>query len=169
MKNSICRTIAALFLLSVAGCGVESSGGGDVYSRTPLEDTEANRIIEADRYLVSADLEEMMTEMTKSMNSMMPPDQVEAFNEVMTEHLDFEKFSSIMRASVVKNFTAEEIRVLADFYESPVGKSVMQKMGPYMQDAMPGIMKIMMEAMSEVSVDDQEGKIEILDDFETDK
>lgn len=34
-------------------------------------------------------------------------------------------------------FTTEELKALADFYGSPVGKSAMQKFGAYMADLMP--------------------------------
>jgi len=44
-----------------------------------------------------------------------------------------------MKESMVKNFTADELKALADFYGSPVGKSAMKKFGAYMADVMPSI------------------------------
>ena len=41
-----------------------------------------------------------------------------------------------MTDAMVKNFTTEELKALADFYGSPVGKSAMQKFGAYMADIM---------------------------------
>jgi hypothetical protein len=37
---------------------------------------------------------------------------------------------------IIKHFTAEEIKTMADFYGSPAGKSAMSKFGDYMADLM---------------------------------
>jgi hypothetical protein len=36
--------------------------------------------------------------------------------------------------AMVKDFTTDELKALADFYSSPVGKSAMQKFGTYTAD-----------------------------------
>jgi hypothetical protein len=51
-----------------------------------------------------------------------------------------------MTDAMVKHFTSEELKALADFYGSPVGKSAMQKFGAYMSDLMPTIQAEMMKA-----------------------
>jgi hypothetical protein len=52
---------------------------------------------------------------------------------------------------MVKHFTTEELKALADFYGSPVGKSAMQKFGAYMADLMPIIQAEMMKAQAKLS------------------
>jgi hypothetical protein len=49
------------------------------------------------------------------------------------------KLRTIMHDGMAKHFTADELRALADFYGSPVGKSATQKFGTYMADVMPAI------------------------------
>ena len=49
---------------------------------------------------------------------------------------------------MVKHFTTEELKALADFYGSPVGKSAMQKFGAYMADIMPVMQAEIMKAQA---------------------
>jgi len=49
---------------------------------------------------------------------------------------------------MIKNFTADELKALADFYGSPVGKSAMAKFGNYMADVMPGMMAEVQKAQA---------------------
>jgi hypothetical protein len=67
----------------------------------------------------------------------LPPDQREQFKRMMTADLDIAALSKAMTDAMVKDFTTEELKALADFYGSPVGKSAMQKFGTYMADIMP--------------------------------
>ena len=41
---------------------------------------------------------------------------------------------------MVKTFSADEFKALADFYGSDVGRSAMAKMGTYMSEVMPATM-----------------------------
>ena len=54
----------------------------------------------------------------------------------MTKNLDMNAVANLMRAAMIKNFSADELKAIADFYGSPVGKSAMTKFGNYMADAM---------------------------------
>jgi hypothetical protein len=53
-----------------------------------------------------------------------------------------------MTDAMVKHFTTEELKALADFYGSPVGKSAMQKFGAYMADLMPTMQAEIMKAQA---------------------
>jgi hypothetical protein len=64
----------------------------------------------------------------------------------MTSQLDVPAITKAMTDAMVKHFTSEELKALADFYGSPVGKSAMQKFGAYMSDLMPTIQAEMMKA-----------------------
>ena len=47
----------------------------------------------------------------------------------MTKHLDIGRVTAAIKAAMVKTFTADELKALADFYGSEVGRSAMAKMG----------------------------------------
>jgi hypothetical protein len=67
----------------------------------------------------------------------LPPDQRHQFKRVMTTQLDLTALTKAMMDAMVKDFTTDELKALADFCASPVGKSAMQKFGTYMADLMP--------------------------------
>jgi hypothetical protein len=54
-----------------------------------------------------------------------------------------------MEEAMVKHFTADELKALADFYGSPVGKSAMNKIGVYTADIMPAIQAEILKAQAE--------------------
>ena len=56
-----------------------------------------------------------------------------------------------MTDAMVKHFTTDELKALADFYGSPVGKSAMQKFGAYMADVMPAIQAEMQKAQAKLN------------------
>ena len=102
-----------------------------------VEDTEANRLKEANRYLTATPPEEMVADMAKNMAKTIPEPKRKKFIEVMTKGLDVESLRKTMVEAMVKHFTADELKALADFYGSPIGKSAMKKFGPYMAEVMP--------------------------------
>ena len=69
----------------------------------------------------------------------------------MTKDLDIPALTKAMTDAMVKHFTAEELKALADFYGSPVGKSAMQKFGAYMADLTPIIQAEMMKAQAKLN------------------
>jgi hypothetical protein len=75
--------------------------------------------------------------MADKMATNLPADQRQQFKQMMTKDLDIAAVSKAMTDAMVKHFTTEELKALADFYGSPVGKSAMQKFGAYMADLMP--------------------------------
>jgi hypothetical protein len=80
----------------------------------------------------------------------MPADQREQFKKLMTTQVDIAALSKAMIDAMVKNFTTEELKALADFYGSPVGKSAMKKFGAYMADIMPVVQAEIMKAASKM-------------------
>ncbi len=113
-----------------------------------LDDTPANRSAEAERYIQVVPPREMFAEMAVTMAQAMPESQRGEFIELMTKNLDMEAVTDGMKESLVKVFTAEELRALADFYSSPAGKSAMKKMTPYMHDLMPLIQAEIQKAVA---------------------
>src|SRR6266481_7701397 len=109
-------------------------------------DTPETRRKEAERYLQVSPPKALFEDMADKMAANIPADQREQFKKVMTTQIDIAALSKAMTDAMVKNFTTEELKALADFYGSPVGKSAMQKFGAYMADLMPVIEAEMMKA-----------------------
>jgi len=105
-----------------------------VYSAT---DTPETRRHEAERYLQSNPPKAVFEDMADKMAVNLPPDQREQFKRIMTTELDIAALTKAMMDSMTKHFTTDELKALADFYGSAVGKSAMQKFGAYMADLMP--------------------------------
>ena len=100
-------------------------------------DTPEARRKEAERYLQVSPPKALFEDMADKMAETVPADQREQFKKVMTMQVDIAALSKAMVDAMVKNFTTDELKALADFYGSPVGKSAMQKFGAYMADIMP--------------------------------
>ena len=114
-------------------------------------DTPETRRKEAERYLQVSPPKALFEDMADKMAANIPADQREQFKKVMTTQVDIAALSKAMIDSMVKNFTTEELKALADFYGSPVGKSAMQKFGAYMADIMPVVQAEMMKAASKMN------------------
>src|SRR2546429_5640023 len=100
-------------------------------------DTPETRRHEAERYLQATPAKALFEDMADKMAANLPPDQREQFKRVMTTQLDIAALSKAMIDAMVKTFTTDELKALADFYGSPVGKSPIQKIGTYMAHIMP--------------------------------
>jgi hypothetical protein len=105
-----------------------------------LDDTPTNRAAQADYYLSVVPPQALLNDMTEKVSSTLPADQRPVFKALMIKNLDVNAVANLMRAAMIKNFSADELKAIADFYGSPVGKSAMGKMGNYMADAMPAMM-----------------------------
>jgi len=100
-------------------------------------DSPEARRKEAERYLQVSPPKALFEDMADKIAETVPADQREQFKKVMTTQVDIAALSKAMVDAMVKNFTTDELKALADFYGSPVGKSAMQKFGAYMADIMP--------------------------------
>jgi hypothetical protein len=114
-------------------------------------DTPETRRHEAERYLQATPAKALFEDMADKIAVNLPPEQRQRFKRVMTEDLDIPALTKAMTDAMVKNFTTEELKALADFYGSPVGKSAMQKFGAYMADLMPIMQAEMMKAQAKLN------------------
>jgi hypothetical protein len=114
-------------------------------------DTPETRRKEAERYLQVSPPKALFEDMADKMAANLPADQREQFKKVMTTDVDIAALSKAMIDAMVKNFTTEELKALADFYGSPVGKSAMQKFGAYMADIMPVVQAEIMKAAAKMN------------------
>jgi len=113
-------------------------------------DTPETRRKEAERYLQVSPPKALFEDMADKMATTLPADQREQFKKMMTTQVDIAALSKAMTDAMVKNFTTDELKALADFYGSPVGKSAMQKFGAYMADIMPVVQAEIMKAASKM-------------------
>jgi len=113
-------------------------------------DTPETRRKEAERYLQVSPPKALFEDMADKMAANIPADQRDQFKKLMTTEVDISALSKAMIDSMVKNFTTEELKALADFYGSPVGKSAMQKFGAYMADIMPVVQAEIMKAAAKM-------------------
>jgi hypothetical protein len=114
-------------------------------------DTPETRRREAERYLQASPPKALFEDMADKMAANLPPDQREQFKRVMTTQLDIAALTQAMIDAMVKNFTTDELKALADFYGSPVGKSAMQKFGTYMADVMPAMQAEIIKAQAKMN------------------
>jgi len=114
-------------------------------------DTPETRRREAERYLQATPPKAMFEDMADKMAVNLPPAEREKFKQMLTSQLDIPALAKAMTDAMVKNFTTEELKALADFYGSPVGKSAMQKFGAYMADLMPTMQAEIMKAQAKAN------------------
>src|SRR4029450_8695348 len=114
-------------------------------------DTPETRRKEDERYLQVSPPKALFEDMADKMAETLPADQREQFKKLMTTEVDIAALSKAMTDAMVKNFTTEELKALADFYGSPVGKSAMQKFGAYMADIMPAMEAEIMKAQAKLN------------------
>ncbi len=71
----------------------------------------------------------------------LPADKTARLAELVSEEMASIRpaMESAMVAGMADNFTLEEIRALADFYDSDVGASAMSKMRPFMAQTMQAL------------------------------
>ena len=123
-----------------------------------LEDTPENREREASRYLSVTPPEALLADMADKLAATLPAEQREGFVTMMTKHLDMARVTGAMREGMVKTFTADELKALADFYSLPVAKSAVAKMGTYMAEVMPVLMKEIELAATKVEQEQNQPK-----------
>ena len=134
------QKILVILLLAVCACP-------SVFSAA---DTPETRRKEAERYLEVSPPKALFEDMADKMSATLPAAQREQFKKLMTTQVDITALSKAMIDAMVKNFTTDELKALADFYGSPVGKSAMQKFGAYMADIMPVVQAEIMKAASKM-------------------
>jgi hypothetical protein len=141
--NTLRRLYLPVVALFAAFCVTTTASG--------IEDTPDNRLSEAERYLMATPPQEMFADMAEQMAKNLPESERESFKALMTRHLDVPGLTKAMKEAMVKHFTAEELKALADFYGSAVGKSAMKKFGVYMAELMPTIQGEIVKAQAKAN------------------
>jgi hypothetical protein len=114
-------------------------------------DTPETRRREAERYLQATPPRALFEDMADKMAMNLPPAEREKFKQMLTSQLDIQALTKAMTDAMIKHFTTDELKALADFYGSLVGKSAMQKFGAYMADLMPTMQAEIVKAQTKAN------------------
>jgi len=114
-------------------------------------DTPETRRREAERYLQATPPKAFFEDMADKIAVNLPPAEREKFKQMLTSQLDIQALTKAMTDAMIKHFTTDELKALADFYGSPVGKSAMQKFGAYVADLMPTMQAEIMKAQAKAN------------------
>jgi hypothetical protein len=118
-------------------------------TQTSAEDDYKARVAAAKRYAKVWNMSKMVHD-TIAQTANPLPDEIKAkFVYFMERNIDIEKLEKITLDTMVKHFTADELNALADFYGSPVGKSILEKFTPFMADAQIPLMQEIFRVMKE--------------------
>ena len=126
-----------------------------------MEDTPENREQQVERYLRAVPPQAVFEDIMSKMFKGLPADQREMFTGDMNKVFDFQALTNIMRTAMLKTFTADELAALADFEGSPVGKSVMSKMGDYMAIFMAEFMPLMNAEMEKITAEAEKAQADL--------
>ena len=127
MRPIVCSAALALLAMFLAVEGVRA------------EQPSPEVVAAADRLLKVQAPKEMLEDIAGKLSVSLPPAQQQAYIDAMTEPAFVERFTAAARDALAKHFTVEELDALSEFYQRPVARSAMAKMGDYMASLMPFI------------------------------
>ena len=129
-------------------CGLLLGFAAQTASAQSLPDNPANRQAQADRYMQAVPTKEMFATMTKAVLGQMPAGaQRDKMEKMLSSGIDLDAINHAQKDALIKHMTADELKALADFYNSPAGKSAMSKMGDVMADLQPVMQQQIMKAV----------------------
>ncbi len=109
----------------------------------------------ANRYFEAIDMEKTFRDvMTEVAKSPMPGvgsdfnDYFQRYQKLLMENLDIKGLFKAHESVIVEIFSLEELEAVADFYSSPIGKSIGQKLPAYTAASMPATQKFIQEAVA---------------------
>ena len=127
MRPIVCSAALALLAMFLAVEGVRA------------EQPSPEVVAAADRLLKVQAPKEMLEDIAGKLSVSLPPAQQQAYIDAMTEPAFVERFTAAARDALAKHFSVEELDALSEFYQRPVARSAMAKMGDYMASLMPFI------------------------------
>ena len=127
--------------------GLADSSGAQGFQQRQLLDTAVNRSRETARYLQIIPASEIIGDVTQNIAQTLPAAQQKDFIANMRSEVNLNAVHGDISTAMVKHMSATEIRALADFYSTPVGKSAMKKMGLCMSEVTPLVQKEIQSAI----------------------
>jgi hypothetical protein len=129
---------------------------GSVCFGDPIPDTPENRQKQAERYLLVMPSKALIEDITLNMAATKGENsERDKVIHALVANVDFEAVNRAIMKSLMKVFTAEEIKAMADFYGSPAGKAAMNKSGVYMTDLRPALMAELIKAQTKAGLSKQ--------------
>jgi hypothetical protein len=77
----------------------------------------------------------------------LPVEQRESFRTMLNDHFDYESYKQLKVEMTARHFTVPELTALDNFYASPEGQSVMQKMPQVLSEMIPFAQRMIIEAI----------------------
>ncbi len=112
---------------------------GSACRRAPAGDSEAGRIAEAKKFIATLDLRALVDKLADNNAAARPKTDKDAFRAFVQREVSWSSLEETIRGALVKNFTAAEIRTLADFQNSLAGKTFIEKYPTYQAEVGPPV------------------------------
>ncbi|MEQ8287713.1 DUF2059 domain-containing protein [Thalassospira sp.] len=109
------------------------------------QDMSEARLEAAERYAKVFDLPKMMNQTVAQIALNVPENKRQEFIQFMSDALDIQMLEGLIVTSMTEHFTTNELNALADFYGSPEGISIVEKMPVYMASTMPKIQSVVLQ------------------------
>jgi len=115
-------------------------------SALALEDSPYNRRTQAERYEAALPVADTLETNVLRVARVLPREHRQGFIDFAMLNLDRARIRSTVLVVLAETFTADELRAMADFYGSRVGRSVAEKMALYAERITPLIMMTVQDA-----------------------
>jgi hypothetical protein len=99
-----------------------------------LDDTPANRSGEVDRYFTKYPLQKRVQQSFEPSTRALPPGLREQFTNLIISSINFSTLEKTMKDQMIKYFTADELKTLADSDDPGVRRSIVGKSSAYMSE-----------------------------------
>lgn len=106
-------------------------------AKTP--DSPQTRESAAKEYLKVQPVEQLYQDTINELSTQVPEEKRPEFLQTMSTAVDLDKLNQLALTSLTKNFTAEELSYMTQFYGSPTGKSIYTKFPNYLSDIGQGL------------------------------
>ena len=110
-----------------------------------IADDYNSRLLAAKRYAQTMPVSKLLDHMLENIAKSLPANERNIYKNKIMSAIDLPKLEKLLIETMAKHYTTKELNSLADFYESPVGKSILEKAGPCMAE-------IQMTMWQEVSI-----------------
>jgi hypothetical protein len=122
-----------------------------------LEDTYANRQSEADKYMEIISIKNMLLgALDQAVDKRSGAANKKETKDMILKYLDINEFISEMKDVIVKNYTADELAAMNEFYSSESGKSILKKQSVISTEmnskVQATILKMLMKIMNDKSL-----------------
>lgn len=99
----------------------------------------------AKAYLDAAPIEDEIRNAIENVAAGIQPDQRVLFKTMGEKHIDFARLRAAAEKAAAQTFTADELRALSNFFNSPEGKSSRLKMDQYQKLVQPVITEVLQQ------------------------